>query len=337
VPVTRTARPAASEPAAAESGSRSERLRVRAAWMYYVEEMTQNDIAAALGIGRVSVVRLLAEARARAEVRISVTGPLAELVGIERELERRHGLQRAIVVPAPGSGEDPAPVISAAIGAYLSEAVRSGMTVGLGWGRTLLDSLPFIEARALDDLRVVSLLGGIAQAHRFNPAEFAWRFAQIFNGDAFLLAAPAIVDSVETKRALVERCGLKPVLDMAEALDLVVLSVGGIAANATTYRTGFIAEDDRDSLERAGAVGDLLFHFMDRRGALIDHPINSRIMSADIAAIRRAPARVVASGGPEKVAALRAAIRFVQPTVLITDERSATHLLSDEAAADDRG
>lgn len=304
-------------------------MRVRAAWMYYVEEMTQNDIANALGIGRVSVVRLLAEARARAEVRISVAGPLAELVGIERELERRYELERAIVVPAPGSGEDPAPVISAAIGAYLSQTVRTGMTVGLGWGRTLHDSLPFIEARALDDLRVVSLLGGIAEAHRFNPAEFAWRFAQIFNGDAFLLAAPAIVDSIETKRALVERCGLKPVLDMAEALDLVVLSVGGIAADATTYRTGFISEQDRHSLERAGAVGDLLFHFIDRDGRLIDHPINSRIMSADMDAIRRAGTRVLASGGPEKSDVLRAALAFVRPTVLVTDERSAGRLLGE--------
>lgn len=321
----------ASSERAAEIGSRADRMRVRAAWMYYVEQMTQNDIATALGIGRVSVVRLLAEARNRSEVRISVAGELAELTQIERALEARFTLETAIVVPAPGAGRDPSPVISAAIGAYLSKTVASGMTVGLGWGRTLLDSLPFTDAQPLDDLRVVSLLGGISQAHRFNPAEFAWRFAQIFNGDAFLLTAPAIVDSLATKTALIEHCGLRSTLDMAAHLDLVVLSVGGIAANATTYRTGYIAEEDRLSLQEAGAVGDLLFHFIDRDGTLVDHPINSLIMSADMASIRSAARRVVASGGPDKIDILRASLAFVRPSVLITDELTATSLLDQTA------
>ncbi|ALN72434.1 sugar-binding transcriptional regulator [Aureimonas sp. AU20] len=311
------------------AGTRADRMRVRAAWMYYVEQMTQNDIASALGIGRVSVVRLLAEARNRSEVRISVAGPLAELTATERALERRFGLESAIVVPAPGAGEDPAPVISAAIGSYLSQTVAEGMTIGLGWGRTLLESLPYVEARALEEMRVVSLLGGIAEAHRFNPAEFAWRFAQIFNGDAFLLTAPAIVDSVETKTALIERCGLSSVLGMADHLDMVVLSVGGIECGATTYRTGYIAESDRQSLQKAGAVGDLLFHFLDRAGELVDHPINSRIMSADMSAIRRAGKRVIASGGADKIDILRASLAFVRPTVLVTDELTAASLLED--------
>lgn len=311
------------------AGLRADRMRVRAAWMYYVEQMTQNDIAAALGIGRVSVVRLLAEARARGEVRISVSGSLAELTRTERALEAAFGLEQAIVVPAPGGGEDPSPAISAAIGAHLSQAVAGGMSVGLGWGRTLLDCLPFIEARAHADLRVVSLLGGISQAHRFNPAEFAWRFAQIFDGDAFLLTAPAIVDSAGTKTALVERCGLRSTMDLAETLDLVVLSVGGIGAGATTYRTGYIGEAERRSLQAAGAVGDLLFHFLDRNGRLVDHPLQERIMSADMGAIRRAPGRILASGGPDKTGILRATLAFLRPTVLVTDERTAERLLEE--------
>ncbi|MEK1853704.1 MAG: sigma factor-like helix-turn-helix DNA-binding protein, partial [Phyllobacterium sp.] len=45
------------------------RMRMRAAWMYYIEQMTQNEIAEILGVGRVTIVRMLAEARARNEVK----------------------------------------------------------------------------------------------------------------------------------------------------------------------------------------------------------------------------------------------------------------------------
>ena len=44
------------------------RNRIRIAWMYYVEGLTQNEIADQLGIGRVTVVRNINEALKRREV-----------------------------------------------------------------------------------------------------------------------------------------------------------------------------------------------------------------------------------------------------------------------------
>lgn len=121
-----------SEGVAAEN--RTSRLRTRAAWMYYVEQMTQNDIAEALGVGRVTIVRLLADARARNEVKITIEGKLASLTSLEVELEKAFGLERAIVAPLSSPDIDPIPPISAATGAYLSEKVQHGMTIGVGWG-----------------------------------------------------------------------------------------------------------------------------------------------------------------------------------------------------------
>ncbi len=328
-PAAKAAAAADKEPAAAAVPMRSERLRVRAAWMYYVEQMTQNEIAAALGIGRVTVVRLLAEARARQEVLISVGGELAEITALERALEQRFGLGRAIVAPLSSAGSDPVPSIGAAVGAFLSDAVQADMVVGLGWGRTLLQALPFVEARSLDNLRVISLLGGIAEARRFNPAEFVWRFAQIFGGNAYLLAAPAVVDSIETKRALIEKCGLGRIIDMASALDLVVVSAGGMTPGSTTFRVGYLSEDVRRSLLESGAVGDLLFHFFDRDGRLVDHRLNELVMSVGIERVKSAKQRILVSGGAEKAAALPGAMKLIRPNVFITDEASARTILSD--------
>ena len=64
-------------------------------------------------------------------------------------------------------------VIAAPAGNDISGRMQPGMTVGVGWARTLYKSLPFITGAARDDFRVVSLLGGMAAARWFNPAEFA--------------------------------------------------------------------------------------------------------------------------------------------------------------------
>src|SRR5580693_1734632 len=90
---------APSEVSDPSTGRRSARLRLRAAWMYYVEEMTQSAIADALGVGRVTVVRMLAEAKALGEVRIALSRGDAELGGLEAALCKLHGLSETIVAP----------------------------------------------------------------------------------------------------------------------------------------------------------------------------------------------------------------------------------------------
>jgi DNA-binding transcriptional regulator LsrR (DeoR family) len=308
--------------------SEADRLRARAIWLYHVEGATQNDIATQLGISRVMVVRLLADARRRNEVRITIAAPLTELLLLEREVETRFGINRVIVAPFVDADADPVKVIAAAAGNFISGEMKPGMTVGVGWGRTLFNTLPFITGATLDDFRVVSLLGGIAAARRFNPAEFAWQFAELFQGEGFLIPAPAVVDSPETKYALLERCGLSSIFEMADKLDMALLSCGGISSLTTSYRTGYLSEADRRSLIDAGAIGDVLYNFIDENGDLVDHEVNGRVISVNLARLRRTPERVLISGGKDKLAAIRATIRTIAPTALITDEQTALALLS---------
>jgi DNA-binding transcriptional regulator LsrR (DeoR family) len=307
--------------------SRSDRLRIRAAWMYFVEQMTQNEIADVLGVGRVTVVRMLADARARGEVKITIESDLVEIVRLERDLERAFGLEQAIVAPLSMPDADPIPAIAARTGGYVSEVMKAGMRVGVGWGNTLFSTLQFLSGRPLADFKVISLLGGVGVARRFNPAEFAWRFAQVFQGDGYLIPTPAVVDSIETKIALVERCGLQEIFQLADSLDAVLVSVGGIASATTFYRGGFLKEADREELVARGAVGDLLFHFFDRNGDLV----NQLVMSVEVDRLRRAPVRILTSGGEEKIGALMGAMNLIRPTVLITDEESARRMLAERA------
>lgn len=296
--------------------------------MYYVEEMTQNDIADALGIGRVTVVRLLRDARALNEVKISLSRDIAELPRLEIALERAFGLREAVVAPLSSADADPTMAIGAATGQFISGFVAPGMKLGVGWGRTLLRTLGFVDEKPLPTLAIVSLLGGISAVRQSNPAEFAWQFSRLFGADCYLIAAPALVDSAETRRTLIERCGIGPVFDLANSLDAILVSVGGMNIDATSYLFGHFSGEDRQSLLARGAVGDVLYNFFDSSGALVDHPINSRVMSVPIPQLLRTPHRILTSGGPDKIEAMLGALRLLRPTVLVTDEASATTLLA---------
>ena len=319
---------------ASPGARRPPRLRQRVAWMYYVEEMTQGAIAEALGIGRITVVRLLAEARTMNEVRIGLRRDMSELSRLEFKLQKKFNLPEVIVAPLSSDQADPRSVIAAATGEYVSQMLRPGMKLGLGWGSTLTRTLSFIEERQIPGLSVVSLLGGIMRARQANPVEFAWQFARIFNADCYLLAAPVLVDSAATKRTLIERCGLKEIFTLAESLDAAVLSVGSIKPQAMTEYYGAFSNDEFRELRDCGAVGDILCHFYDREGRLVDHSINKRIMSIPLATAAKAPIRVLISGGKQKVDALIGGFKLFRPTVVITDEATAALLLSAPTAQD---
>ena len=319
---------APTEPRLSETSPPSDvdRLRARAAWLYFVEGRTQSEVGDLLGLNRVAVVRLIADARRRNEVRITISTPLAELAGVERAVESAYGIRRVIAAPVGSAEVEPVKAIAAAAGGFVNATMRPSMSVGVGWGRTLHNSLPFIAGRTLEDFRVVSLLGGIAAARRFNPAEFAWQFAELFQGEGYLVPAPALVDSPETKHALLEHCGLAEIFQMADRLDMVLVSVGSIGAVATSYRMGHLSATERRELIEAGAVGDLLYNFIDEEGRPVDHQVNARAMSVELSRLRKAPERVLVSGGRDKVPVLRGAIRALGPTVLITDELTAAEL-----------
>jgi deoxyribonucleoside regulator len=304
------------------------RNRMRIAWMYYVEGLTQNEIADRLGIGRVTVVRNINEALKQREVKIWITGPVAECLDLEAQLKQKFGLTDAVVVPSPANLNNVNKVIGNAAGMYITDQLTDNSCVGVGWGATLYASLQTLSPPQLSGIEVVSMLGGIVQARRFNPSEFAWQFANTLGANCYLLAAPAVVDSEATRQTLIERCGLDDVLNRSERMDMVLLSVGTMSPQSTSFRFGFFAEDERKSLAEAGAVGDLLYNFFDKNGHLVDHPINRRVMSMPVQRLKTVPKRVMISGGAEKVTALLGGIRLVNANVLITDEDTARQLVA---------
>ncbi len=295
-------------------------VRTRAAWLYYMEGLTQDAVAQTLGMTRARVLRMLASCREDGTVQITVTSPLTRCVTLERQIEKRHGIERAVVIPRPRDPADTAALVGAATGTYLASMLADGMTIGLGWGRTLSSSLPALPQKQFGKLTVVSLLGGLTRATAFNPSEFAWRFADRLGAECFMMAAPVFAPDAHVRDALVHHSGMEDVFAQAGRLDIALVSVGELSPNSTLVRYGLLSKEDVGSLTRAGAVGDLLCRFIDADGRMLEHPLNDRVISADPTLLRRSRRVVLSSGGWEKAIVVLAAVRLLKPEVLITDE-----------------
>ncbi len=302
-------------------------IKARAAWLYYMEGLTQDQVAKILGMTRTRVLRMLASAREDGTVQIRVTSPIARCAKLEREVRARYAMERVVVVPDPqDEGRLPA-MIGAALGQMLPDLLADGLTIGLGWGRTLSSSLPFLEPTGYERSTTISMLGGLTHVSLSNPSEFAWRFADRIGGDCYMLACPVFAPDGATRNALLNHRGIAEVFRRTDRMDLAILSVGDFTRDSTFVHYGLLERADLDSLERAGAVGDILCRFIDEEGRVLDHPVNDRVLAVDPRRLVDARRTVLASGGWSKFAAIRAAIALLSPEILVTDERTAERLL----------
>lgn len=304
-------------------------VKTRIAWLYYVEGMTQDEVANLMGMNRSRVLRVLAASRQDGTVQIRVTTRLSRCVELERQLEERWSLTRAIVVPEP---QDPAQlraIIGAEVGAYMSSAVTSNMTVGLGWGKTLTSGVPAIVPRSADGVRVLSMLGGLTRVSEVNPSEFAWRVADRLSAECYMLAGPVYAPDRQTRDALMGHPGIAEVFSRARSLDMAILSVGDLTPHSVFSEYGLLSRDEISSLEAAGAVGDVLCHFIDADGNVVDHPVNDRVLAVNPLDLRGTRNIVLASGGWHKLTTIRGALKLLRPTVLIVNELVAERLATD--------
>lgn len=310
-----------------------EQRRTRIAWFYYVEGLTQAEIADRLGVSRVKVVRDLQAGRQSGLVQIQINGRLASCVALERALERRFGLREAVVVPTPHDAAHLHATLGVALGSWLSDRVRPGQTLGVGWGRTLHWSARALRRREVPNLAVVSLLGGIGRGSEINMYETASRVAEALGAQCYYLAAPAFAGSADLRAMLLAQPALKEVLDRARAADVAVVSVGDLGPDATNRRIGLLDDRDAEELLALGAVGDLLCAYLDADGRPVDHPLNGRAVGLPVDDLRRIPAAVLVSGGGAKVPIVRASLAGGHVNHLITDERTAGRLVEPDPPA----
>jgi DNA-binding transcriptional regulator LsrR (DeoR family) len=308
-----------------------EQIATRAAWLYFVAGLTQAQIGKTLGLNRTRVNRLLAEARSQGLVQINITGRLAGCVELEERLRAQYGLSDAVVVPTPPDQALIPQVIATAAGAALSERLTDGMSVGVGWGRTLRLSLQSVPRRTLQRLSVVSLLGGLTRGSAMNPHETASHLADLVGAQCYYVAAPALTDSESTRDLLIAQPMLREIFERGERVDLAFLSVGELSPGCTMARVGLLSRADVDDLAAAGAVGDICAHWIDDCGRVVDHPLNSRVVALAPGKLSNIRCVVVASGGRAKTAVIRGALKGAMCNVLITDEQTAAAVLAMEA------
>jgi DNA-binding transcriptional regulator LsrR (DeoR family) len=306
-------------------------LATRAAWLYFAAGLTQSEVADRLNIQSTKAHRLIARASREGMIRVFVEGPVAECVALENTLAERYGLSFCRVAPDLGEGDLPLKALALEGASFLRQILDRGehKIIGVGHGRTLaavVEQLPQTPARGV---QFVSLLGGLTRKFAANPFDVIHRLAERTGAEAYLLPVPVFANSVADRAVLMQQYGIADVFALARRASLLFVGIGQIHAEGFLVSSGMIKPDEVVDLKRAGACADLLGHFFNSNGEMLDIDLSARATSMEASDLREH--RIVAiGGGLAKVTALRAVLRSRLLHGLIIDEVTAQALATDK-------
>lgn len=304
----------------------------RVARMYHEQGLRQAQIADALHISQPRVSRLVKRAAEIGIVRTTVALPDQVHTDLEERVERRYGLQQAVIVDASGHGADVTRAIGAAAADYLGATLIGGDTVGISsWSASLIAAvsvLPRFRTPVVDT--AVQLVGGLGDPRvQLQATRLMEQFALRTGAEPVLLPTPGVLGTASARLALMADPTVANVTEVWSRLTLALVGVGALEPSDLARESGnAFPERERVLLREAGAVGDVCFRFYDSEGTLVDTEFNERVIGISPSELRAVERRVGVAGGSGKVGAIRAAMLGGWINVLVTDLVTAELLLA---------
>ncbi|KAA0691945.1 sugar-binding transcriptional regulator [Neorhizobium sp. P12A] len=298
--------------------------------LYYLQEVTQEDLARRYNMSRSRISRVLKRAREMGIVSIQVRANPNLAWKFEAEFQRRFGLNKLLVAINQPTEEEQRNTTGALVAAYLDQILTDGMTVAVGMGRNVASITEAPSSATPRKLLFAPSIGGsVHGAAALNPDHIARRLEQRFGGHAKTLYAPAIVATRELKEALLRNETVKETLDCARRADVALVGLGDLSEDSNLIRMGLFTPQELTQARVAGTVGDVMGHdFISIDGRSLGGMIEGRVIGLGLQELRNINNVIAIASEATKTAIILGALRTGAINTLATSLANAAAVIA---------
>lgn len=301
--------------------------RLHIAWLYYMDGLTQSEIAKSLGMSRLMVHRILQKCREDGTVKVVINHPQSYCKDLGSQIKEVFRLKNVMVMPTANDVDVLKKNLGTVSARLIGRYITSGTTIGVGWGSTLAQTARFMDRTSANSLRVVSLLGSVTRSAGSNSYEVALEMAKALNATCYNYVAPIIVSTEEERDAILSLAHIKSVQNMIRGSSIAIVGIGEVSSGCSLAEGGVLVAEDIQRLIHAGAVADVVGNFIDINGQVVDIDLNRRMLSIGLDTLAEIENVFAIAGGLWKVQAIFAALRSGSINNLITDAQTAEQVL----------
>jgi deoxyribonucleoside regulator len=306
-------------------------LMVQVARMYHQNGLTQEDVARRMNLTRQKVSRLLIAARSHGIVRTVVFDPTPGDSDLGKELKSRFHLHEVVLTPGENlEGTQLRSAIGLAAAEHLKRNLKASQNVGIGWGRTLFETVNLIGECEPRHINVFPLIGGIGDLSPFFQVnELVRRLANSFGGSYRHFYAPAFVEDHSVLLNLLKTQEITQSTEHWSTLDVAVVGIGHVEFQkiSSMFFADHITPQTLSLLESKGTVGDICARFFDIHGVQVFPELG--VIGINLEQLKSIPEVIAIAGGMEKVRAVLGALRGDFIKTLVIDATTARAVLAE--------
>ncbi|MBI9043278.1 MAG: sugar-binding transcriptional regulator [Anaerolineaceae bacterium] len=306
------------------------KLLAEVAEMYYLNNLTQAQIARHIGVTRSMISRMLAESRNKGIVKISIFYPESIDEKLSNLFSEKFRLSESRIFTSTSIVENEIIDKSGKIAAdFIKPHLSPNIKVGIAWGKALSAAVDALEFSEPIPIKLVQLVGALGSKNLgFDGYSLVQKLTSKIGGEGFNLNAPYIVESPVMAEQLRKTSGIKEALELGKECDLALLGIGTTNIDyATFFKAAYLSREEMESLSKAGAVGNVCGLFFDVNGNPAGKEWQDRSISIKKNDLIHIPKRIAIASGIWKAPAILGAIRGGYINSLVTDSLTAKEIL----------
>jgi Transcriptional regulator, contains sigma factor-related N-terminal domain len=301
-------------------------LIIKAANYYYIESMSQSEIAKKLDISMSTVSRLLKKAREMGVVRFDIHDTFMDCLKMEKLLCRHFNLKEVIIAPNRNLIADVNQIkkdVALEGARYIQRVLCENDVLGIAWGRTMYYLIQYLNPSQKINIDFVTLNGNLSCIDKALDANYlVHRMAMAFGGTKHSLYCDGLQPSKEIANKVKSDEHIKSVFKW---FDRVTISVSGIGSlypdlDSPLGKDNYLNNNEINAIRRLNVYGDLILRFFDGLGQECKSDLVDRTIAIDMDIYKRIPTKIIVASGSWKADTVLAGLKGDLINVLILDE-----------------
>lgn len=300
-----------------------------AARLYYVDGLGQAEVARLVKVSQATVSRLLAQAKERGIVRITVADYEPRHASLERALKERYRLRHAVVIKTLSglSPDETRKIVARFAAPILEPLVPQGAVIALGGGYSLHELVKVLPP-AKKDVTVVQAMGGVdSTPTQYDAHKLSQILAEKWEGKFLMFNAPALLPDKRTRDAFVALEQIRTVYEKLSVADVALVGVGTLRQSIFVERNIF-GDKGFAELRKSGAVGEICGRYFTAEGRECETRFRDRLIGMELGMLKAIPEVIGVVVGEDRAEAVAAAIHGGLVKSLVVDESGAKALLA---------
>jgi deoxyribonucleoside regulator len=303
---------------------------MRTVFLYYSEDLTQQEVAQRMGISRQAVNKYLTEARKKKIIEFKINNPLEINKKLEKKIKEKYKLKDVAITAGNYYNDELTRFFIALKGVEILKPLlaKECKTVAIAWGRTIYSFInQFPEREVFSDCDVLPLFGATDNtAPYFMINELVRVFAEKIHGTPRFIYLPVSPADREDYFYYTKTYAYKNAMDSWKNIDMAIVGIGDMTKNSTN-RSPYPGEATIwKELKGHNIVGDICAKYFDASGQFYPSEYGDMLLSIPLECLKKVKQVIALAGGETKIKSIKGALLTKIIDVLVTDEQTAAFL-----------